>query len=64
MFENPTNASLAGQLGSGKSFLLLQAVEYCHKKGYVVLYIPRCMFRIHCQTIDLKLIRVFSYEAH
>lgn len=33
--------ALAGQLGSGKSFLLLQAVEYWQKQGRVVLYIPR-----------------------
>ncbi|KAI0698355.1 mitochondrial ribosomal death-associated protein 3-domain-containing protein [Cytidiella melzeri] len=36
-------AVITGQLGSGKSFLLLQAVEYCRKKGYVVLYIPRSL---------------------
>ncbi|KAI0085775.1 mitochondrial ribosomal death-associated protein 3-domain-containing protein [Irpex rosettiformis] len=36
-------AVITGQLGSGKSYLLLQAVEYARKKGYLVLYIPRSL---------------------
>lgn len=31
----------AGPSGSGKSFTLLQAVEYCVAKNWIVLYIPR-----------------------
>jgi hypothetical protein len=32
---------LAGRSGAGKSFLLLQAVEYCAQSDWVVIYIPR-----------------------
>lgn len=35
---------LAGRSGSGKSFLLLQAVEYCAQSDWVVIYIPRGAF--------------------
>ncbi len=35
---------LAGRSGAGKSYLLLQAVEYCAKSDWVVVYIPRGAF--------------------
>ncbi|KAI0339407.1 hypothetical protein BDW22DRAFT_1409048 [Trametopsis cervina] len=41
--SNQNRAIITGQMGSGKSFLLLQAVEYWRKKGHVVLYIPRSL---------------------
>ncbi|KAI0045817.1 hypothetical protein FA95DRAFT_1560786 [Auriscalpium vulgare] len=34
---------LAGTRGSGKSYLLLQAVEYAASAGWMVLYIPRAI---------------------
>lgn len=32
---------LAGPPGCGKSFLLLQAMQYCNARNWLVLYIPR-----------------------
>lgn len=34
-------AMVAGSTGSGKSMLLIQAVNYCAEKNWVVLYVPR-----------------------
>ena len=32
---------LAGPKGCGKSFILLQAMQYCNARDWIVLYIPR-----------------------
>lgn len=39
-----TNRPIAGHPGCGKSFLLLQAVEYCKADDWIVIYIPRGPF--------------------
>ncbi|KAF8672523.1 hypothetical protein AX14_005554 [Amanita brunnescens Koide BX004] len=46
-----------GRSGSGKSFLLLQAVEYCAQSDWVVIYIPRAVNLVNSTTgysYDLK----------
>ncbi|KAI0825732.1 mitochondrial ribosomal death-associated protein 3-domain-containing protein [Irpex lacteus] len=43
-------AVITGNLGSGKSYLLLQAAEYARKKGYLVLYIPRSLRLVDSST--------------
>lgn len=34
---------VAGSTGSGKSYLMLQALDYAQATGYVVIYVPRGM---------------------
>ncbi|GJJ11338.1 hypothetical protein Clacol_005570 [Clathrus columnatus] len=41
---------LTGDSGSGKSFLLLQAVDYALQSGWIVLYIPRAISLLDSST--------------
>lgn len=34
----------AGPQGCGKSFLLLQALQYCNARDWLVLYVPRGLY--------------------
>ncbi|KAL1915275.1 mitochondrial 37S ribosomal protein mS29 [Calcarisporiella thermophila] len=34
---------LTGEVGAGKSALMLQAINYCHDKNWIVIYIPRAI---------------------
>lgn len=43
----------AGAAGSGKSYLLLQAVEFAHSRGWIVLYVPRGLLSYHWSFMDL-----------
>lgn len=48
--SSETRAVITGQAGSGKSFLLLQSVEYCVSKGWIVLYVPRAINLVNSST--------------
>lgn len=39
--------SVAGDPGSGKSFTLLQAVQYALERQWIIIYIPRGSFPLH-----------------
>jgi hypothetical protein len=54
---------LAGRSGAGKSFLLLQAVEYCAQSDWVVIYIPRGVSSLYALSLTLMLISVFSCQS-
>ncbi|KAH9975748.1 mitochondrial ribosomal death-associated protein 3-domain-containing protein [Lactifluus volemus] len=41
---------LSGSAGNGKSFLLLQGVEYAASAGWLVMYIPRCISLVNSST--------------
>ncbi|EKM50203.1 uncharacterized protein PHACADRAFT_264802 [Phanerochaete carnosa HHB-10118-sp] len=45
-----TRAVITGLTGSGKSYLLLQAVEYCKSKDWIVLYVPRAINLVNSST--------------
>ncbi|OBZ66880.1 28S ribosomal protein S29, mitochondrial [Grifola frondosa] len=45
-----TRLVLTGNNGCGKSHLLLQAVEYCTMKDWIVLYIPRAINTVNSTT--------------
>ncbi|KAJ3569969.1 hypothetical protein NP233_g4701 [Leucocoprinus birnbaumii] len=40
----------SGRIGSGKSYALLQAVEWCLANGWIVLYIPRAVNLVNSTT--------------
>ncbi|KAI0306051.1 mitochondrial ribosomal death-associated protein 3-domain-containing protein [Multifurca ochricompacta] len=41
---------LSGSVGSGKSFLLIQGVEYAASAGWLVMYIPRAINLVNSST--------------
>ncbi|GJE90341.1 hypothetical protein PsYK624_064720 [Phanerochaete sordida] len=45
-----SRAVITGSTGSGKSYLLLQAVEYCKSRDWVVLYVPRAINLVNSST--------------
>ncbi|KAI0314593.1 mitochondrial ribosomal death-associated protein 3-domain-containing protein [Amylostereum chailletii] len=61
---------LAGDAGSGKSYLLLQAVEYAASSNWIVMYFPRAVNLVNSSTnysYDLRtqtyLQPVFAYQT-
>jgi len=51
----------AGRSGCGKSFLLLQAVQYCASQKWIVIYIPRAVNIINSTTPYTYDIRTQTY---
>ncbi|KAL7280576.1 hypothetical protein ACG7TL_005510 [Trametes sanguinea] len=47
---------LTGKAGSGKSYLMLQAVQYCIQKQWLTLYIPRAISLVNSST-------AYAYDA-
>ncbi|CDO72071.1 hypothetical protein BN946_scf184962.g14 [Trametes cinnabarina] len=45
-----------GKAGSGKSYLMLQAVQYCIQKEWLTLYIPRAISLVNSST-------AYAYDA-
>ncbi|KAG8956068.1 37S ribosomal protein S23 mitochondrial [Tulasnella sp. 419] len=45
-----TRLVLAGEAGSGKSILMMQAVDYCSKDGWIVLYVPHASSWVNSTT--------------
>ncbi|KAI0761832.1 mitochondrial ribosomal death-associated protein 3-domain-containing protein [Trametes elegans] len=41
---------LTGKPGCGKSYLMVQAVQYCSQKGWLSLYIPRAISLVNSST--------------
>ncbi|KXN85208.1 37S ribosomal protein S23, mitochondrial [Leucoagaricus sp. SymC.cos] len=61
-----TRVVFTGRSGSGKSYLLLQAVEWCLAHGWIVLYIPRAVNLVNSTTpyhYDLRTKTFFQPEA-
>lgn len=52
---------LTGRPGNGKSFLLLQAVEYCIDSGWIVIYIPRAKNLVNSTTAYAYDLRTQTY---
>ncbi|PVG04498.1 hypothetical protein CPB86DRAFT_868449 [Serendipita vermifera] len=48
--NNDSRVVITGASGSGKSYLLLQALSYCIAKEWITLYIPRAIDLINCTT--------------
>lgn len=56
----------SGRIGSGKSYALLQAVEWCVANGWIVLYIPRAVDLVNSTspyTYDLRTQTFLQPEA-
>ncbi|KAL1659053.1 mitochondrial ribosomal death-associated protein 3-domain-containing protein [Schizophyllum commune] len=53
--------AITGATGSGKSFLLLQAVDYCAANGWVVLYFPRSYNLVNSTTAHVYDIRTRTF---
>jgi small subunit ribosomal protein S29 len=56
-----TNTFPAGRSGCGKSFLLLQAVQYCASRKWIVIYIPRAVNIVNSTTPYTYDIRTQTY---
>ncbi|KAF8346806.1 mitochondrial ribosomal death-associated protein 3-domain-containing protein [Amanita rubescens] len=52
---------LTGRSGAGKSYLLLQAVEYCAKSGWVVVYIPQAVNLVNSSQTYIQ--SPFAYQT-
>ncbi|EGN95341.1 hypothetical protein SERLA73DRAFT_95973 [Serpula lacrymans var. lacrymans S7.3] len=59
--SSDTRLVLTGAPGCGKSFLLLQAVQYCASKDWLVLYIPRGVSLVNSTTAYVYDIRTQTY---
>ncbi|KAL1745537.1 mitochondrial ribosomal death-associated protein 3-domain-containing protein [Schizophyllum fasciatum] len=53
--------AITGATGSGKSFLLLQAVDYCAANGWVVLYFPRSYNLVNSTTAHVYDVRTRTF---
>ncbi|KAL0953378.1 hypothetical protein HGRIS_004618 [Hohenbuehelia grisea] len=56
-----TRVVLSGRPGCGKSFLLMQAVEYCALNDWIVLYIPRGVNLVNSTTPHVYDARTQTY---
>lgn len=52
------NISSAGATGCGKSVLLLQALQYCHTRDWIVFYFPRGVS--YSSTMDVLFLLILS----
>ncbi|KAG6826316.1 hypothetical protein H0H92_000333 [Tricholoma furcatifolium] len=52
---------LTGRSGCGKSFLMLQMVEHCAAKGWVVIYVPRAKKLVDSSTPHEYSLRTQTY---
>ncbi|KAF5391111.1 hypothetical protein D9757_003064 [Collybiopsis confluens] len=59
--SHKTRFVLTGAEGSGKSFLLLQAVRYCLAKGWIVIYVPRAKSLVNSTTTHTYDLRTQTY---
>ncbi|KIK63998.1 hypothetical protein GYMLUDRAFT_40216 [Collybiopsis luxurians FD-317 M1] len=59
--SHKTRYVLTGSEGCGKSFLLLQAVQYCLAKGWIVIYIPRAKSTVNSTTTHAYDLRTQTY---
>jgi small subunit ribosomal protein S29 len=48
--SHETRIVLTGEKGTGKSFTLLQAVQYCISRNWIVMYIPRAVTLVNSST--------------
>ncbi|KIM88314.1 hypothetical protein PILCRDRAFT_814211 [Piloderma croceum F 1598] len=48
--SSDTRVVLTGEQGTGKSFTLLQAVQYCVSRNWIVIYIPRAISLVNSST--------------
>ncbi|KAF8625521.1 hypothetical protein AX17_006833 [Amanita inopinata Kibby_2008] len=56
-----TRHVLTGRSGVGKSYLLLQAVEYCSQSNWIVLFIPRGVNLVNSTTTYIYDLRTQTY---
>ncbi|EPQ56717.1 hypothetical protein GLOTRDRAFT_138372 [Gloeophyllum trabeum ATCC 11539] len=59
--SSQTRLVMTGSRGCGKSFLLLQAVEYAVRSGWMVLYIPRAISLVNSTTTYTYDLRTQTY---
>ncbi|KAF9070753.1 mitochondrial ribosomal death-associated protein 3-domain-containing protein [Rhodocollybia butyracea] len=59
--SHQSNYVLTGPTGCGKSFVLLQAVQYCLAKEWVVIYIPRAKTLVNSTTMHTYDLRTRTY---
>ncbi|KZT25215.1 hypothetical protein NEOLEDRAFT_1162888 [Neolentinus lepideus HHB14362 ss-1] len=60
--SSQTRLVMTGSAGCGKSVLLLQAVEYAEKTGWLVLYIPRAVSIVNSSTTHIYDLRTQTYH--